>query len=234
VIRAICFDLDGTLVETEYLKARSYADTVAELLPGTVADDVVAAYGDLAGAARETIAAALVARFAVPVSEARFLDMRLARYDAALADHALVRRQGYAPTIALLRALRAEGWRTGMATMSYGDQARGVLAVLGLADAFDAVVTREEVSAPKPDPEIYAALAARLALPPSECLAVEDSVPGVRAALAAGMRCVAAATALTRASLRAAALLPPGLVVDDPVDLAPVVRGLLASAGPGA
>jgi beta-phosphoglucomutase-like phosphatase (HAD superfamily) len=63
---------------------------------------------------------------------------------------------------------------------------------------------------------------------------VEDSVPGVRAALAAGMRCVAAATALTRASLRAAALLPPGLVVDDPVDLAPVVRGLLASAGPGA
>jgi hypothetical protein len=48
------------------------------------------------------------------------------------------------------------------------------------------------------------------------------------------MRCVAAATALTRASLRAAALLPPGLVVDDPVDLAPVVRGLLASAGPGA
>jgi hypothetical protein len=77
------------------------------------------------------------------------------------------------------------------------------------------VVTREEVRAPKPDPEIYVVLAARLALPAAECLVVEDSVPGVRAALAAGMHCVAAATALTRASLRAAALLPPALVVDD-------------------
>jgi HAD superfamily hydrolase (TIGR01509 family) len=234
VIRAVCFDLDGTLVETEYLKARSYADTVAELRPGTPTDEVVAAYGDLAGAARETIAATLVARFAVPASEERFLEMRLARYDEALADHALVRRQGYAPTIALLHALRAEGWRTGMATMSYGDQARGVLAVLGLADAFDAVVTREEVRAPKPDPEIYAVLAARLAVPAAECLVVEDSVPGVRAALAAGMHCVAAATALTRASLRAAALLPPALVVDDAADLGPLVRRLLDSAGSGA
>lgn len=232
-VRAVCFDLDGTLVETEFLKALSYAHTVAGLRPAVPVDAVLAAYADLAGQPREEIAAALVARFAVAVPEERFLALRVARYEVALADHALVRAQAYLPTIALLRDVRARGYRTGVATMSTADQAGAVLAVLGIADAFDAVVTRDEVTAPKPDPEIYRLLAARLGVSPSECVTIEDSLPGIRSALAAGMHCVAAATALTRSTVHASGVLPPNRIVDDPADLAAMVNAILAVRGGG-
>ena len=226
-VRAVCFDLDGTLVETEYLKALSYAHTVADLRPGVRVDDVVEAYGDLAGRSREEIASTLAARFDLDVAPDRFIELRLTRYDASLADDALVRGQAYEPTIALLRAVRARGYPTGVATMSRADQVHRVLAVLALADAFDAVVVREEVREPKPSPEIYLLLAARLGVAPDACLAIEDSVPGIRSALAAGMRCVAATTTLTRAMVHESAVLPPDRVVDDPAELAGVVEKML-------
>ena len=227
-VRAVCFDLDGTLVETEYLKALSYAQAVADYRPGTPTGAVVDAYGELAGQSRDLIAETLAARFAPDVAPERFLERRLAHYDAALADDALVRGQAYASTIAVLRAVRARGYPTGVATMSYADQLHRVLDVLGLGDAFDAAVPREAVREPKPSPEIYLALAARLGVPPGACLAIEDSVPGVRSALAAGMQCVACTTALTRALVHASGLLPPARIVDDPAQLAGVVDRLLA------
>jgi HAD superfamily hydrolase (TIGR01509 family) len=227
LVRAVCFDLDGTLVETEYLKALSYAHTAADLRPDTPVAEVVAAYGALAGESRDMVAATLAARFALPGTPERFLELRLARYDAMLADDATVRGQAYAPTIAVLRAVRARGYRTGVATMSYAGQVRRVLDVLSLGDAFDAVVPREAVREPKPSPEIYLLLAERLGVPPHECLAIEDSVPGIRSALAAGMPCVAVTTELTRASVHASRLLPPHRVVDDRAGLAGVVDGIL-------
>jgi beta-phosphoglucomutase-like phosphatase (HAD superfamily) len=60
-----------------------------------------------------------------------------------------------------------------------------------------------------------------------KCLAIEDSLPGVQAAIAAGMTCVAVANELTRDSLHAAQPLPRELIVDDPRRLDGVVTALL-------
>ena len=57
-------------------------------------------------------------------------------------------------------------------------------------DLFQAVVTRDDVANPKPHPEPYLTAAARLGVPPGDCLAIEDSHSGVRAAHAAGMQTV--------------------------------------------
>ena len=89
-------------------------------------------------------------------------------------------------------------------------------------------MTRDEVERPKPDPEIYLVLAGRLQVPPRACLAIEDSLPGIRSALAAGMTCVAATTSMTRRAVHAGAALPPASVVDDPARLESVVLPLLA------
>lgn len=66
-----------------------------------------------------------------------------------------------------------------------------VLGSLKIQDSFSAVVSGDEVVRGKPSPDIYLEAATRLGVSPDECVAVEDSLNGVRAAKAAGMRCIA-------------------------------------------
>ena len=66
-----------------------------------------------------------------------------------------------------------------------------VISLDGLAERFDVVVSGEDEELGKPDPAVYLSAARRLDVPPERCLAVEDSINGVRAAKAAGMLCVA-------------------------------------------
>jgi len=62
VIRAFVFDLDGTLVETEKLKALSYARAATELRPELNEGEVVAAFGDFVGLSRQEVAVGLMRR----------------------------------------------------------------------------------------------------------------------------------------------------------------------------
>ena len=63
MIRAFVFDLDGTLVETEKLKARSYGRAAVELRPDLDEGDVVAAFADFVGLSRQEVAVGLMRRF---------------------------------------------------------------------------------------------------------------------------------------------------------------------------
>jgi HAD superfamily hydrolase (TIGR01509 family) len=67
-----------------------------------------------------------------------------------------------------------------------------------IRELLDVVVARDDVRKVKPDPELFLLAAARLGSEPSACVVFEDSPNGMRAALAAGMRCVAVPNALTR------------------------------------
>jgi len=96
-----------------------------------------------------------------------------------------------------------------------------------LADAFDFVATRDDVERGKPDPEIYQLVARELDVPPAECLVIEDSPSGVKAALAAGMWCVAVTTPFTRQRIHAKGLLDERWIVDDPDTLPDVVQQMV-------
>jgi HAD superfamily hydrolase (TIGR01509 family) len=74
-----------------------------------------------------------------------------------------------------------------------------ILGRLGIMDLFDAVETGDEVTRGKPDPEIYLKAAAKLAVPADECIVLEDSENGVRAAHAAGCYVIAVPSDYTRA-----------------------------------
>jgi beta-phosphoglucomutase len=242
MIAAVIFDLDGTLVQTEQLKALSYARATVELRPhGLNEADVVAAFTEVVGLSRQAVATALLQRFNLEASVVErmaecgvmtpwqaFVQIRLPIYQALLADPELLRRYAWPHTTALLREARQHRCRTALATMSYCAQVRKILAVLGLSDAFDFIATREDVEHGKPDPEIYALVAHQLAVTPSECLVIEDSPAGVEAALAAGMNVIAVTTPLTRQQFRDTDLLSRCWVVDDPVTLPDVVRRRVA------
>lgn len=237
MIEAIIFDLDGTLVKTERLKAISYARAAVELKPALDEREVIEAFKDVVGLSRREVATALLERFDLGQEAAARMDeygvarpwqtyvqVRLAIYGDLLADPKVLREHRWHHTLALLDRSRALDCKIGLATMSRCKQATMVLEVLGLADAFDFVASRDDVENGKPDPEIYLLVADELGARPVQTLVVEDSVTGVEAALAAGMHVVAVATPFTGRHLHDSDLLPDSHIVDDPDDLPEVVE----------
>jgi HAD superfamily hydrolase (TIGR01509 family) len=238
---AAIFDLDGTLVQTEVLKGQSYARAAVDLSPGTVsAQAVIAAYDEMVGHSREEVAAKLLARFGLETqAEGRmrelgaaspldaYMTLRLRIYEAMISDGRIIREQEYPWSTSLLREMRREGYPIGIATMSHRKHAVLVLERLALTSDVDVLVTREDVRDAKPSPEIYLLIAEKLGAEPRDCFVLEDSLPGVRAANAAGMRCVAITNDMTRDAIREAKVLPAGRVVDVPAELQGVARGVL-------
>ncbi len=242
MIRAAIFDLDGTLVKTEWLKSLSYAKAVQALSPTPVAAEAAQeVFKEVVGRSREEVSATLLQRFGLEaVARARLGEhdaqypwqvlarLRLRLYDEMLADAAVLRANQWPHNVELLRAARRGGCRTALASMSYCDQVKRILRAVGLEDQFDAILSRDDVEHPKPDPEIYLLAARLIEAQPEDCLVIEDSPAGVQAAVAAGMNCIAVATPLTRERLHSQNLLAPEWIVDDPATLPTVVERLMA------
>lgn len=242
MIRAMIFDLDGTLVQTERLKALSYAKAVIELCPDEVSEaQVVEAFMGVVGLARHQVAQALVDQFNLEMKAAgrmsefgvstpwqAFIQVRLQHYKDMLADPQVLLDNRWSHNLDLLEEARRTGCRMGLATMSSCRQVQRVLEILSLGGQFDFIATRDDVAHGKPDPEIYNLVSSMLEILPSQCMVIEDSPAGVQAALAAGMWCIAVTTPFTRAAIHAGELLDERWVVDEAKSLLPVVRDMFA------
>ena len=237
------FDLDGTLVQSEKLKAQSYAKAAVELCPYNLSEaEVMEAFKDVVGRSRREVAMTLVDRFdlaekararmeefGVATPWQAYVQLRLAYYEAMLADPQVVRDNQWPHNVDLLE----EAWRSdcqvALATMSHCPQVQRILAILELAAAFDFVATRDDVEQGKPNPEIYNLVSDELGVAPADCLVIEDSPSGVEAALAAGMNVVAVATPFTQQRLHASGLLAEELIVDDPAEVTAVIHRIIQS-----
>jgi HAD superfamily hydrolase (TIGR01509 family) len=106
--------------------------------------------------------------------------------------HGYLREQvaGRPGAIELVERLRGHT-RLGLASNSPRTMVDTALATARLADAFEAIVTSDDVEHPKPAPDLYLLACERLGVAPDEALALEDSPSGVAAAKAAGLTCIA-------------------------------------------
>jgi HAD superfamily hydrolase (TIGR01509 family) len=95
----------------------------------------------------------------------------------------------------LLGTLKKRNFRQGLASSAPRENIDLVLRELDLAGMFDCVVSAQEVSESKPSPQIYLVMAEKLRAAPGDCVVIEDSPYGVRAAKTAGMRCLAVTNA---------------------------------------
>lgn len=184
-IRAVIFDLDGLLIDSEpHWRAAEMEVFGAAGLHLTDADcvtttglriDEVTAYWH---ARRPWTSSDTPAELAARITDR--LISRIQRYGVAKegVDHAI--------TFA-----RAQGVRVGLASSSSRRIIAAAVARLGVADRFDAVHSAEDLRYGKPHPEVYLDIAELLGVPPTTCLAIEDSLNGLIAAKAARMRCVA-------------------------------------------
>ncbi|MEJ2733425.1 MAG: HAD-IA family hydrolase [Anaerolineae bacterium] len=197
--RAILFDMDGVVLNSPPVHLLTWQQTLAPWGIKVTAEDLY----PLEGMPTERTAQRLTEHFlghACSDEQA---------HDLAHTKRALF-REIFNPTLVpgiapLLYDLRGRGYRLGLVTGSAGSVVNESLSPTGLAVLFAAIVTGDEVSQGKPDPEPYRTAADRLGLPSSECLVVENAPLGIRSAKAAGMGCVALETTLPATRLLAAA-----------------------------
>lgn len=176
-LQAVLWDLDGTLVDTEpSWIAAEYR--LVEAFGGSWNDAHAHA---LVGNPLLVSAAYLREHGGVELPLDEIVDRLLAEVIADV-RRAVVWRPGVRRLLAEVRAAQVP---CAMVTMSYEDLARTVADRLP-AGTFETLVTGDQVSNGKPDPEAYLTAAARLGVEPSRCVAIEDSPAGVASAEAAG------------------------------------------------
>ena len=237
-IRAFIFDLDGTLVETERLKAKSYATVVGRLNGANAPDPrAIELYERIVGSTDEMVCRQMIDDFDLSDAlESRdselwkhLHEIRMEEYRATDGAAERLLENTYDHNIDLLRTQKASGRIVSVATSSFSDEAKRVLDVLGVRVLLDDIVGREMVTNPKPDPEIYRLAMDRLELEPEEVVIIEDSPIGSKAAMASGASWICVSTPFSRSAIESTNWLDPMWVVHDPDKLNQTVNRRIES-----
>lgn len=189
LIRALVFDFDGLILDTEEPVYRSWLEVYqahGEELPFERWIQIVGS--TTAGFHPQHH---LEERLGRPLPK-EVLDRRVGRRtEMILAQAAL-------PGVARhLEEAIAMGLKLGVASSSTNDWVRGHLARLGILESFDCIRCRDDVTNAKPEPDLYISVLECLGVRASEAIAIEDSPNGVLAAKRAGLRCVAIPNSIT-------------------------------------
>ena len=186
MFKGILFDLDGVLLSTEALHFRAWQALARRL--GLPFDQ---ARGDRCRGVSRMDSLEIVLegspRTYSPEEKLRLAEEKNSCYRAMLRD--LTPADLPEETVQVLRALRARGYRLGLASAS--KNAPLILEKTGLASLLDGGADGNDVTRSKPDPEVFEKAARSLDLSPGDCLGVDDASAGVQAIRAAGMRAAA-------------------------------------------
>ena|SRR5687767_10314795 len=180
---AVLWDLDGTLVDSAEYHWRSWRDTMA-------AEGVSLTYQKFLegfGQKNDRILRAWLGEDIDADRIRRLGDAKEREYRRLVREGELLPLPGAADWVT---RLRDQGWRQAIASSAPLANVEVVLGVLGLEGAFDAIVSAEDVTAGKPDPQVFLTAARKLTTAPANCIVVEDVAAGVEAARRAGMRCI--------------------------------------------
>ena len=180
----VIFDLDGTLIDNEELHKTLFQDT-ARSLGYSLSDDEYRSR--LSGLTDSEVMEYILAAAHRSRSISELVTVKLGRYLKQIQTGGVQTIPGAVPFV---RSLRECGVRIAVATNASKREADIAVALLGLADVVETCVTIESVTRGKPAPDIHLRAARLLGLAPSDCLVYEDSLHGIQAAVAAGMRVV--------------------------------------------
>jgi beta-phosphoglucomutase-like phosphatase (HAD superfamily) len=200
-VKAILFDMDGVLCNSEIVSRKAAAEVMKELYNLDVSPDEFIPYtgtGEanfLGGVARK-----FGAPFEVESCKEKFFEIYMEKYAVPGAGI------GYAGAKELVAACRAAGLRTAVASSADLVKVHANLSAADIPlDLFDTIVSADAFENLKPFPDIFLAAAAKLGIDTANCVVIEDAVAGVQAARAAGMRVIGVVTTLAEKDMAEAA-----------------------------
>jgi len=182
LIKAVIFDLDGVIVESE--SAHIEAEQQTFLKYGVrISSDELHKY---TGTTAKLMFTELIRKYKLNATFEEIFRQKETILFKLLEKDA----EPTKGVITLLKKLKSKGIKLAIGSSSTKKQIKYVLSKLDIEHLFDSVIGEEDIVRSKPDPEIFLKAAAELDVNPSECLVVEDSELGVEAAKRAHMKCV--------------------------------------------
>jgi beta-phosphoglucomutase len=181
--RAVLWDLDGTLVDSEEFHWRSWRDTVRAEGIALTYEQFLASFGQR----NDRILPAWLGADVEAGRVRRIGDEKEGEFRRLAEVHGLTPLPGAREW---LSALRAAGWKQAIASSAPRENVEMMLRVAGIEGFFDAIVSADEVSIGKPDPQVFLRAAEKVHVPPSRCIVVEDAAAGIEGARRAGMRSI--------------------------------------------
>jgi HAD superfamily hydrolase (TIGR01509 family) len=179
-LKAILFDFDGVVADTENHHVAAWQRTLS-FMGLQIPDEEAARSAEVDD--REFLTELFTARD-LPADK---VDEWVARKQALAVELLRFAPRVYPGVAELVGALRGRA-RLAVVSGTWRQNVEAILGAAGLADAFDLIVAKEDVTRRKPDPEAYALALKKLRLSASSAAAIEDSPTGLAAARAAGIR----------------------------------------------
>lgn len=180
MVRAVLFDMDGVLVDTEWFYNRRRCAYLEE--HGFAFDEIP----DLSGSNE-----AAIWEFFVPDDPVRREELRLGYRDYQKAHPVPYGELLNQDTKPVMEELHGRGVLQAIASSSYRSLINELVEIADVANVLDYTVSGHECSAFKPDPEIYLRAMGQLGVEPGECLVIEDSPLGIEAGKRSGARVLA-------------------------------------------
>ena len=193
---AVIFDMDGVLVDTNPFHVQKWEALLTEY--GIAFDRKELPRQVLGPGNDPTLRHFFGARITADDRQ-RLSEELEARFRRAFAPHA----KPLAGVERLIAECHDQGVLVALASAAMSKNVNFILDALKLRSYFHAVLTCDEITQSKPDPEIFVKTAQKLDLQPAACVALEDSFVGIEAAKRAGMKCVAVASTFPAPELRA-------------------------------
>ena len=185
--RAVIFDMDGVLVNSNPFHLEKWADFLHDQGVAFSKNDLPQ---QIFGVANQDCFRTFFGSKLSEKEMTKMEDVLEERFRKRFAPH----MEPLPGLLLLIKELGSAGIPLGVASSAVGENVKFILETLELDSVFSGVVTGSDFPKPKPDPGIYLLAAQKLGVLPADCVAFEDSFVGIEAAKRAGMKCVGLAS----------------------------------------